>query len=43
MTDWADILRMASESGTATPEFTAFLQALVAYINALEARIEALE
>lgn len=43
MNDWAEILRMAEASGTATPDFMAWLRALVAYVNALEARIAELE
>ena len=43
MNDWANILRMAEAGGQATPEFLAWLRALVAYVNALEARIAVLE
>lgn len=43
MTDWAEILRAVEAGGNFTPDFIAWLRSLVAYINALEARIEALE
>lgn len=43
MNDWPDIERFIGPDGRLTLEGLAWIRALVAYINALEARIAALE
>lgn len=43
MNDWADILRWAEADGKVSQDALIWLRVLVAYINALEARIAALE